>query len=187
MKHLAIPCLAIALLVGGVLAQSDEPATRGGAPPRDQAWLEQLVGEWDVTFRTYMQPDEPPMESEGTDSVRKLGEHWIIAETRTSMMGSPYHGVLSLGYNALTERFGGTWIDSFGGQLWVYTATLDEAGDTMTLETEGPSLEHGPEQTARYRETLRITGDDSRTFTSTTEMDDGTWVKIVDIEYRRKT
>ena len=183
---LASSGIAIALLVCGTLAQSTESTKDHGKPARDHEWLKQLVGEWDVQFKMYMQPDQPPTESTGTDSVRALGDHWIIAETRTTMMGAPYTGILSLGYNALKKQFNGTWIDSFGGQLWIYKATLNDAGDTMTLETEGPSLTQGPDKTARYREVIQITGKDTRTFNSSTETEDGKWMKIVTIEYRRK-
>lgn len=174
---------AIALLVSGVLAQPGEPAP--AAPAKDHEWLEQLVGEWDIQFKVYMQPDQPPVETSGTDSVRALGNHWIIAETKTTMMGAAYTGILSVGYDPLKKHFNGTWIDSFGGHLWVYKGTLNDAGDTLTLETEGPSLQ-SPGKTARYKDVIQITGKDSRTFTSTTETEDGKWVKIVAIDYRRK-
>jgi hypothetical protein len=101
------------------------------------------------------------------------------------MMGGPYNGILSLGYDPRKKQFHGTWIDSFGCQLWVYKGTLNDAGDTLTLETEGPSLQ-APDKTARYREIIQFTGRDSRTFSSSFETEDGSWVKIVTIEYRRK-
>lgn len=188
MKKLAILGISIvtALLVGGVLAQPSEPVTAQGEPARDHEWLKQLVGEWDVQFKMYMQPDQPPMEAAGTDSVRTLGDQWIIAETKTTMMGVPYNGILTLGYSPLKEHFIGTWIDSFGGCLWVYKGTLNDAGDTLTLETEGPSLLEGPAKTARYKEVIQITGKDTRTFNSTMETPDGTWMKVVTIEHRRK-
>jgi hypothetical protein len=175
--------LAITLLVSGVLAQS--PESKKDAPAKDHEWLKQLVGEWDVQWKMYMQPDQPPAESAGSDSVRAIGEHWIVAETRTTMMGAPYRGILSLGYNPQKKQFNGTWIDSFGGQLWVYKGTLNDAGDTLTLETEGPSLQV-PDKTARYREIIQFTSKDSRTFTSSFEGEDGKWVRILTIEYRRK-
>jgi len=180
MKKFAIlgVSIAIALFVSGVLAQSPEPA-------KDHEWLKQLVGEWDVQWKMYMQPDQPPAESTGTDSVRALGDHWIVAETKTTMMGAPYNGILSLGYDLQKKHFHGTWIDSLGCQLWVYKGTLNDAGDTLTLETEGPSLQ-APDKTARYKEIIQITGKDSRTFTSNIEGDDGKWTKILTIEYQRK-
>lgn len=186
MKKFAIFSIATALFMVAATAvsQSQEKTSEPElAPP--QEWLKQLVGEWDIQFKIYMQPDQPPTESTGTDSVRALGSHWIIAETRTTMMGTPYRGILSLGYNPQKKHFNGTWIDSFGGHLWVYKGTLNDAGDTLTLETEGPSLQ-APGKTARYKEVIRITGEDSRTFTSSTETEDGKWMRIVEIEYRRK-
>ncbi len=178
MKKFAILSIAIALFVSGVLAQSRKLA-------KDHEWLKQLVGEWDAQFKMYMQPDQPPAESAGTDSVRALGNHWIVAESKFTMMGAPYSGRLSLGYDPQKKHFHGTWIDSFGGYLWVYKGTLSDAGDTLTLETEGPSIQ-SPDKTARYKEVIQITGKDSRMFTSSMETDHGTRMKILTVEYRRK-
>ena len=185
MKKFATLGIAIALLVSGVLAQQSPEPKKVQDAPANQEWLKQLVGEWDIQFKINMQPGQPPAESTGTDSVRAHGGHWIIAETKTTMMGAPYHGVFTLGYDAQKKHFVGTWIDSFGGHLWVYKGTLSEAGDTMTLDTEGPSLT-SPGKTARYKEILQITGKDTRTFTSSTEGEDGKWMQILTIEYRRK-
>lgn len=184
MKRLATFSVAVAIIVGGALAQPPDPA-EDQRPSRDHEWLQQLVGEWDVRFKMYTHPDQPPAEPAGADSVRALGDYWIVAETTTMMMGAPYRGILSLGYNPQTKRFNGTWIDSMGGHLWVYQGTLNDAGDTLTLETEGPSLQ-GPDKTARYREVIQITGKDSRSFTSSTETQDGAWTTILTAEYRRK-
>lgn len=184
MKKFVIPgfMIAIALLVSGVLADSPENPC---APTKDHAWLKQLVGEWDIVFKMNVQPDQPPVESPGTDSVRALGDHWVIAEAKTTMMGAPYNGILSLGFNTQKKHFNGTWIDSFGGHMWVYKGTLNDAGDTLTLETEGPSLE-AQGKTARYKEIIQITGKDTRTFTSSMEKSDGSWMRILSAEYRRK-
>lgn len=183
MKMLAFLGVAFAVFVSGVVAQSTAP---DDSPATDQAWLKQLVGEWDIEFRIHMQPEQPPAAVVGTDSVRALGDHWIIAETRTTMMNAPYNGVLSLGYDSQKKLFHGTWIDSLSGTLWVYTGTLNNDGDRLTLETEGPSLQD-PGKTARYKEVIQITGEDRRTFSSSIESEDGTWITLVTIEYHRKS
>ncbi len=182
MKTLAFLGVALAVFVSGVIAQSTPPGTSRAS---DQEWLKQLVGEWDIEFKIHMQPEQRPTAAVGTDSVRALGDHWIIAETKTTMMGLPYSGVLSLGYDSQKKHFHGTWVDSFGGNLWVYTGTLNDERDTLTLETEGPNLQD-PSRSARYKEVIQITCEDSRTFTSSTEAEDGTWTKIVTIKYSRK-
>lgn len=187
MKKLAILSagIAIVLVAGGALAQPDEPTREQAAPDRDQRWLKQLVGEWDTQWKMYLQPEQPPLEATGTDSVRALGGNWIIAEAESTVMDAPFSGILSLGYDAQEERFHGTWIDSYGGTMWVYKGTVNESGDTLTLETDGPSLEV-PGKTTRYREVIRITGEKTRTFHSSYESEDGEWVRIVEIAFRRK-
>lgn len=208
MKTFASLSVGIMILsvVGAVLAQSANPGRDATQPPkdvaqpakapdqpakaadqsaRDHAWLKQLVGEWDMTFKMYMQPDQPPTEAKGADSVRALGENWVMSDMKTTMMGTPYNGIMSLGYDAAKKQFHGTYIDSFGGVLWVYKGTLNEAGDTLTLETEGPSLQKVG-ATAKYKEVIQITGQDTRTFNSSTQFEDGKWIKIVTIEYSRK-
>jgi hypothetical protein len=192
MKKFAILSIAGALSVSsvGVFAQSAEPTKNGvsaeaSEPAKRREWLKQLVGEWDLQCKMYIQPDQPPAESAGTDSVRALGEHWVVAEAKSTMMGAPFNGILSLGYDPQEKRFHGTWIDSMGGHLWVYKGTLNDAGDTLTLETEGPCMQD-LSKTARYKEIIQVTGKDSRTFTSNIETEDGKWTKILSIEYRRK-
>jgi len=186
MKKFAIFSIAIALLVFAMTAVSqlqDAPDEPKLMP--EQAWLKQLAGEWDVQFKTYMQPDQPPVEAAGSDSVRAIGDHWVIAETKFTMMGTPLSGVLSVGYDAGKKQFNATWIDSTSGNLWVYEGTLNEAGDTLTLETEGPSMQNLNE-TARYKEIITIKGKDHRTFSSSIETEDGQWMTILEADYRRK-
>ncbi|MBX3363323.1 MAG: DUF1579 domain-containing protein [Phycisphaeraceae bacterium] len=178
MRKLVLCGITLALFACGAFARSPRL-------PHDQEWLRQLVGEWDAKFNVYMQPGQPPTEAPGTDTVRTLGEYWVISESTTSMMGVSFSGILSLGYDPQKKHFAGTWVDSMGGYLWVYTGTLNDAGDTLTLNTQGPSMQD-PDMTAHYQEVIRITGDDTRTFTSSVRMEDGSWTKILTIEYRRK-
>lgn len=190
----AVSLFTIPLVCGALARQSASPPAvpapakaqpASEPPPRDHQWLKGLVGEWTTTWRLYVQPDQPPAESVGTDSVRAIGDHWVVAEAGSTMMGIPFSGLMSLGYDAELEGFHGTWIDSFGGRLWVYKGTLSDAGDTLTLETEGPSPMN-PGKVVRYREAMRITGPDTRTFTSTYEAGNDEWVTLVVVEFRRK-
>lgn len=154
----------------------------GGDAPAGHEWLAQLVGEWDIRVTTFMEA-EP---STGTDSVRAIGDHWVVADTKSTMMGVPFRGNLSLGYDDHKERFHATWIDSMSGYLWVYDGSLNDARDTLTLRTEGPGME-GPDTIVKWREVVRITGEGSRTFTSSMQAEDGTWSEILKIEYDRRS
>lgn len=175
MKVIAILGAAIALSVSGTHAHSSDPSRI----QQGQAWLQQLVGEWDAEFTMLGQVKAP-----GSEVVRAEGNHWVVAETKIAMLGTPFSGRLSLGFDEAQEQFHATWIDSTGGHLWIYEASLNEARDTLTLETEGPSPTD-LEKTARYREVIRITGENTRTFTSTVETEDGEWMEILATEYKR--
>ena len=94
MKQLAVLSVAVALLAVSAGAQSPDPTN-------DHEWLKQLVGEWDVQFKITNQPAVA-----GTDSVRALGKHWIVAEMKTAMMGAPFRGQLSLGRPRLCRGAG---------------------------------------------------------------------------------
>lgn len=199
MTKLTSAGIAVALLVGVVFAlpaapvyaeddttrDQTAPTEEKAEPSRDHGWLKQLVGEWEVHLKSYVLPDQPPVESTGTDTVRAVGVHWIVAEMNFKMMGTSLTGLMSLGYDPQKEQFAGTWIDSFSGYLWVYKGTLNAAGDTMTLTTEGPSMQNLNE-TARYKEVITIKSDDVRTFKSTMETKDGEWITILEAAYKRK-
>ncbi len=185
MKSTAVVVLFIALFAAVATAVSKQDTHAAPELSPQQKWLKQLVGEWDTQYKMYMQQDQPPMESDGSDSVRALGDHWILAEMESTFMDAPIGGMLSIGYNGQKEHFNATWMDTMSGHLWVYEGALNDAGDALMLRTEGPSME-GPDKTARYREVITIKDKNHRTFTSHIEQEDGTWMKILEAEYTRK-
>ena len=85
MKNFAILSITTALFVSSVLAQSPEPPRVQDEPTKDQEWLKQIVGEWDVQFKMYMQPDQPPAETAGSDSVRALVLQRHMAPPRSAI------------------------------------------------------------------------------------------------------
>jgi uncharacterized protein YqkB len=67
--------------------------------------------------------------------------------------------------------------------MFVYDGALSEAADTLTLDTEGPAMTGGG--TARYRDVVRLDGDDTRIVTSEIEMPDGTWINFMTARFAR--
>jgi len=157
------------------------------AEPQEQhRWLQKLVGEWDVEFEAVMGPDQPSTKSAGTESVRALGDLWVLGEGRGEMPdGTPATTVLTLGYDPQKQRFVGTWIGSMMTYLWVYDGELDAAQRVLTLNSDGPSMT-GDGALAKYRETIEFKSDDHRVFTSRVLGDDGTWQQFMTAHYRRQ-
>jgi len=173
--------ILIALIVSlscGVAAGQEMPK-----PQKEHEWLQQIVGEWDTEAEITFEPGKPPAKNKGTESVRAIGGHWILSETKGEMIsGMAFTGILSLGYSAEKKRYIGTWIDSVGSHLWTYTGTVDASGKVLTLETEGPTPDG---KTGKFREVLTIKDKDHKSFSSSAEKD-GQWVTFLKVEYTRK-
>jgi len=178
----AAGCLAA--LLAGAAARGAQEGPKMPPPVKELEWLKQLVGEWDTEGEITMDPAKPPTKNKGTESGRMLGEFWAILENKTSYIGVPFTGILTLGYDTQRKKYVGTWVDSMSGHLWIYEGSVDAAGKLLTLDTEGPSQE-GPGKTSKYRETMEIKDKDHKVFASSVEKD-GKWVTPLTVKYQRK-
>lgn len=169
-----------ALLLAPALRAQDAPSMP--KPTKEHEWLRQLVGEWTTEGECTGPPGQPPVKMKGTETVRSIGGFWIHGETKGEVMGMPFTGLLTLGYDEKGKKYVGTWVDSMNGHLWTYEGAVD--GKTMTLNSVGPTMED-PAKMAKYRETIEIQGPDRRVFTSAREQD-GKFVPFMTLQYARK-
>ncbi|MCI0651203.1 MAG: DUF1579 domain-containing protein [Planctomycetes bacterium] len=175
-----------AISILGVATLAAEDAPKSGDPPQAHSWLRQLVGVWTYETEAIVDPSQPPVKSEGVESVRALGSMWVIAESSCKgPTGDPMTTMFTLGYSLEKKKHVGTFIASEMSELWSYEGTLDPSGKVLTLETEGPNLA-APGTTAKYREILVIKNADYRVSRSEMLMPDGKWLNFVTNHYRRK-
>jgi len=153
-------------------------------PQSEHAWLEKFAGTWETEMQCSMGPDKEPMTSKGTETAKMLGGFWLIVENKAEIMGQPFKGVLTLGYDPTKKNFIGTWTDSMTSTLWNYTGTLNEAGDTLTLESEGPCPMQGG-KICKFKEVMKLTGKDEKTFTSSMLGEDGKWTQMMSAKSKR--
>jgi len=155
-------------------------------PQQEHAWLQKMIGEWTYESEAQMGEGQPPFKASGTETVRPLGEFWILAEGQGTMPGGG-HGtmLLTLGYDVRQGRFVGTWIGSMMSWHCVYQeGRLDPGGTRLQLEADGPSFaEEG--RTARYRDELEIVAPDHRVLRSAIRQPDGSWHDFMAAHYRR--
>jgi hypothetical protein len=156
-------------------------------PQKEHAWLQKLVGEWSFeTDAAALPGQEKPAKAGGTESVRSLGELWILAEGQGEMPGGePANTLMTLGYDPNTKRFVGTWIGSMMTHMWVYDGELDPDARVLTLNATGPSMTT-PGKSAQYQDIIEFKSDGSRTLTARTLGDDGKWVQFMTANYRRQ-
>lgn len=155
-------------------------------PQTLHAWLQKLIGEWDMEAECVMAPGDPPVRSGGRESVRAFGGSWVLCEGESEMPGGGSGTMLmTLGFDPRRQRFVGTWIGSMMAHLWVYDGALDAAGRVLTLASEGPSMTE-PGQLSRYRDAIEMKSDDYRVLTSHARSADGTWQQFMTADYRRR-
>ena len=159
-------------------------------PQKQHRWLLQhFVGEW--TYEGEADMGGQISRSAGTETVRPVGELWVVAEGRGTMPGgAPATSLLTLGYDPQRGQFVGTWIGSMMTELWSYdSGTLDPAEKVLTLECDGPSFddaERAAGKTSRYRDVMELRSDRHRVLSSFVRSDDGTWMQFMTSHYRRK-
>ncbi len=151
------------------------------------AWLRRLVGVWRT--EPVPQPGEDPAASAGcggTETVRMLGDIWLLCEAQGQMGGGPAHSQMALSYDPQQRCFVGTWIGSMMNHLWVYRGgTLDADERVLTLEAEGPDFEV-PGKMAQYRDVIEIVGPDERLLHGHTRAPDGSWKRFMTMRYTRQ-
>lgn len=156
------------------------------ATPTDQhRWLEQLLGTWTSTSSASGDPDAPGEVYRGTETVRKLGDLWIVAESDGTMpdMG-PSTTLMTLGFDPERERFVGTWIGSMMTFLWTYDGALDPDGRGLSLDSLGPDMT-GKGRETRFRDRIEILSPDHRTLTAHVLDASGSWQKLMQVDYHR--
>jgi hypothetical protein len=145
------------------------------------AWLRQLVGEWRVEM-----PGPDGAMLTGSETVRALGDVWVLLEGRGQMPdGSPSHSLMTLGYDPAQRCFVGTWIGSMMNHLWVYRGgTLDAGRRRLALPGEGPAFD-APGRLAQYRDEIEIVGPDERLLEGRVLGEDGRWQRFMTARYHR--
>jgi hypothetical protein len=149
---------------------------------REHDWLQRLVGDWVVESQSAVGADDKPQGSIGTESVRALGELWILADGEGEIGGTTVSWQMTLGYDSERQLFVGAWIGSMMEHLFTYEGQLD--GDRLILETSGPDMQ-GQGRDTRYRDVIEIEAEDRRTLTSQVLEDDGEWREFMRTVLRR--
>lgn len=148
-------------------------------------WLERMVGEWTFESEAVAEPGGAPQKDTGTESVRSLDGVWVVCEWRGGMPDGGFgSSIMTLGYDPARGRFVGTFVGSMMTHLWIYNGELDEAGEVLTLDSEGPGF---TDQTrmAMYRDRIQFRGADERVMTSSYQDDAGEWQEFMTTRYRR--
>lgn len=154
-------------------------------PQAEHEWLQQLLGKWTMLGECDMGPDQPASKTTGSETVRSLGEYFVVGEGRGEMPGGGMADMLmTIGYDLNRQKFVGSWAGSMMSGMFFYEGQLDADRKVLTLDTEGPSFT-GDGSMARYQDVITIISPDERTLHSQTLQPDGSWRRFMTATYRR--
>lgn len=157
-------------------------------PQAEHAWLQQFVGEWVSETESHMDLDREPEKSQAIERVRSLGGFWIVNEIDAEMMGAPFHGIQTLGYDPKKKKFIGTWVDSVSCAVWTYEGSLNKERTVLTLYSEGP-CPTTPDELTKIKDVLELTDNNHKLYTSYVFDKHGHWNLCMEARgvLRRKT
>jgi hypothetical protein len=69
-------------------------------------------------------------------------------------------------------------------KLWIYKGWLEDDGQTLVLEAEGPSFDD-PSRTDIFRDVIHFIDDDTRTFSGSVRQPDGSFKTFMTSTSRR--
>ena len=193
--------LATGLAVGAVAFAADQEKKKAAGPPDEKAAMEAMqkaatpgeahkkfeavVGTFDTKVKTWMDPSKPPEESTGSsENTWVLGNRYVQMKYQGTMMGQPFTGMGYQGYDNVTKKYVGTWMDSMGTGIMMTTGHADKSGKTITMT--GSAADPVSGKMMNLTEKITVKDNDHHSFEMWAPGPDGKPVKMMEIEYTRK-
>lgn len=144
---LAALSLSVALLSGGVLFAQDKPSEgnmgmtqeqmeamqKAMAPGEMHKHIGKMAGDWTFTNKMWMAPGQPPVESTGTMHAETiLGGRYVQSVWKGSVMGQPFEGRATEGYDNVSKQYVSSWVDNMGTGIMHSTGTCEDGGKKCT-------------------------------------------------------
>ena len=137
-----------------------EAMMKAMSPGEPHKLLSRYTGDWTFTNKMWMDPSQPPAESSGTmHGETILGGRYVQVTWKGNMMGMPFEGQGTSGYDNLSKQYVSTWIDNMGTGIMYSTGTCDASG--MKCEDKGDFMDPMTGQKSYMRSVTTWTGDKS--------------------------
>ena len=153
-------------------------------PTKEHEVLKADVGTWDATMKLFHTPGAEPTVSQATETNELIGGMWLLSRFEGQMMGMPFTGVGTWGYDPADKKYVGTWLDNMSPYPQTIRGDYDPATRTMTAVSESRDPMSG--EKVAYRQTTRMVDDDTRVFEMSMPGENGEYQKMLEVEYKRR-
>jgi hypothetical protein len=184
MKRLHLLAAVFAIALARTAAAQEAMALL--APTKEHQNMAREVGVWDATSKIFPTPDAEAMESKGVETVKMLGQFWLVADFEGEFAGMPFQGKSQVTFDSLKKKYIGTWIDSVSAVLLTMEGDYDVEKHELTMMMEGIDAMTG--QPGKWKTVTRYESEDAKTFEmyAPVEGEDGEWWKMMEIKYTRR-
>lgn len=129
-RTLVVAACLLALALPGVAQPPDtsaeEAMMKAMTPGENHKLLGKFVGDWTFTNKMWMAPSQPPMESNGTIHAEWiLGDRYVKSVYKGNMMGMPFEGHATDGYDNTAGHYVSSWVDNMGTGIITTTGSCD--------------------------------------------------------------
>jgi len=98
-------------------------------------WMEKTNGTWEAEVSSWMAADAPPTKSKAVNVQNSaMGGRYVIGKYTSTMMGQPFEGMSTMGYDNAKKLFTSTWVNNMGTGIVHMTGTYDESTKTLNLK-----------------------------------------------------
>ena len=162
-----------------------EAWTKAMTPGAEHKRLAQAVGTWNATVTMWEGPGAQPQVSQGvTKRHMALGGRVLVDEWTGQMMGMPFEGLGTTGYDNVSKKWWGTWSDNTSTGLMTTSGDCDadpKKGCTYT----GKMINMMTGKEEQNRQTVSWNGPDEEHFKMYAKGPDGTEFQVMDIVSKR--
>lgn len=154
-------------------------------PGEPHKMLEKSNGTWNGEITMWETPDAPPMKSTGT-AVNSMmyGGRYQVSKMKGTMMGQPFEGTSTIGFDNHKKVFVNTWVDNMGTGVMYMEGPWDETSKTMTLK--GKAIDPTTGKECDFRETFKIIDDKTQLMEMYSQPAGGKEFKTMEIKFTRK-
>lgn len=194
-------CTIALFVVAPALAQQGQQGQPPQMSPEQQAQMEAFMkagmlgpqhqamaaeaGAYDLSIKSFMEPGAPPMESKGTATRQMImGGRVLIEDVKSDMMGMPFTGQGMRGYDNVTGKYWGTWVDNMSTGLMTSEGTCNEQQKTCAFT--GEMNDPVTKKPTKLRMNTKMTSPTSEVFEMYAPGPDGKEMKMMEITYTKK-